>query len=118
MSVLADGRAASDPSVAAVCAIFATVFERLTSGVVSAEQANATKEEAYRTLAEAGDDEGLALYWWSVATEHWFALDATETIAASERGLLHMRRAGKRSRFEVELVWLVRSASVLGPMHG
>ncbi|HEY6075280.1 MAG TPA: adenylate/guanylate cyclase domain-containing protein, partial [Gaiella sp.] len=117
MSVLADGRAASDPSVAAVCAIFATVFERLTSGVVSAEQANATKEEAYRTLAEAGDDEGLALYWWSVATEHWFALDATETIAASERGLLHMRRAGERSRLEVELVWLVRSASVLGPMH-
>ena len=116
MSVLADGRAASDPSVAAVCAIFATVFERLTSGVVSAEQANATKEDAFRTLAEAGDDEGLALYWWSVATEHWFALDATETIAASERGLLHMRRAGKRSRFEVELVWLVRSASVLGPM--
>ena len=117
MSVLAEGRAASDPSIAAVCAIFATVFERLTSGVRSVEQADATKEDAYRALAEAGDDEGLALYWWSVATDHWFALNATETIAASERGLEYMRRAGKRSRFEVELIWLVRSASVLGPMH-
>ncbi|HET8969316.1 MAG TPA: hypothetical protein VFN06_07805, partial [Gaiellaceae bacterium] len=117
MSVLADGRAASDPSIAAVCAIFSTVFERLTSGVLSVEQVDATKEDAYRALAEAGDDEGLALYWWSVANEHWFALNATETMAASERGLEHMRRAGKRSRFEVELIWLVGSASVLGPMH-
>src|SRR4026209_1599715 len=42
-------------------------------------------------------------------------LNATETIAACERGLEHLARIGKGGRIEVELVWLNRAGYVLGP---
>jgi class 3 adenylate cyclase/tetratricopeptide (TPR) repeat protein len=115
-SVLADASKASDPVIGAVSVILTTVFDTLTTGTLNADERHATKEAAYRVLADANDDEGLAIYWWTVATEHWFQLNATETIAAAERGLEHIRRPERPSRFEVEFVWLIRSASVLGPM--
>ena len=115
-TALSDASDASDPVIAAVSSVLLTVFSALEKGALSGDERDAQRSEAYRVLSQAGDDEGLALYWWTVATEHWFRLNATETIAASERGLEHLRRSDRRGRFEVEFMWLIRSASVLGPM--
>ena len=116
-SVLADASTANDRVIAAIATCLASIFAALKSGSLSTDDRQATRQEAYEVLADAGDDWGLGLYWWTVATEHWFRLNATETIAASERGLEHLRRAGVRGGpYEVDLHWLIRAASVLGPM--
>ena len=77
------GRAASDPVSLRSARLFADACSTVsTSGVVSAEQAHATEEEALSNLDEAGDDVGLALYWRSVAdTSTGVRLSATETGA-------------------------------------
>jgi class 3 adenylate cyclase/tetratricopeptide (TPR) repeat protein len=114
-AVLAEARAAIDPVVAAVSGVVGHTFDALRMGSRSAEEGEARRTAAFEVLEAAGDDEALALYWWSVATEHWFTLNATETIAAGERGLEHLARIGRGGRIEVELVWLIRAAYVLGP---
>jgi class 3 adenylate cyclase/tetratricopeptide (TPR) repeat protein len=113
-AVLAEARAATDPVVAAVSGVVGHTFDALRMGHRSAEEREARQTAAFQVLEAAGDDEALALYWWSVATEHWFTLNATETIAACERGLEHLP-PGKGGRVEVELVWLNRAGYVLGP---
>ena len=114
-AVLAEARAATDPVVAAVSDVVGHTFDALRMGHRSAEGREARQRAVFEILEAAGDDEALALYWWSVATEHWFTLNATETIAACERGLEHLARIGKGGRIEVELVWLNRAGYVLGP---
>jgi class 3 adenylate cyclase/tetratricopeptide (TPR) repeat protein len=114
-AVLAEARGAADPVVAAVSDVVGHTFDALRMGNRSAEGREARQTAAFDALQAAGDDEALALYWWSVATEHWFTLNATETIAASERGLEHLARIGRRGRVEAELVWLIRAGYVLGP---
>ena len=114
-AVLAEARAATDPVVAAVSDVVGHTFDALRMGRRSAEGQEARQTAAFDVLEAAGDDEALALYWWSVATEQWFTLNATETIAACELGLEHLARAGKGGRIEVELVWLNRASYVLGP---
>jgi tetratricopeptide (TPR) repeat protein len=115
-AALSDAAEASDPVLAAVSTVLLTVFSALEKGGYGSDERDARRRTAYSVLSEAGDDEGLAFYWWTVATEHWFQLHATETISACERGLEHLRRSGTRGRFEVEFMWLIRSGSVLGPM--
>jgi tetratricopeptide (TPR) repeat protein len=114
-AVLAEARAATDPVVAAVCDVVGHTFDALRMGSRRTEEREARQTAAFDVLEAARDDEALALYWWSVATEHWFTLNATETIAACERGLEHLARIGKGGRVEVELVWLTRAGYVLGP---
>jgi len=114
-AVLAEARGATDPVVAAVSGVVGHTFDALRMGSRSTEERETRQRAAFGVLEAAGDDEALALYWWSVATEHWFMLNATETIAACERGLEHLARIGKGGRVEVELVWLTRAGYVLGP---
>jgi class 3 adenylate cyclase/tetratricopeptide (TPR) repeat protein len=115
-SVLVDASTANDRVIAAIATCLEGIFAALKSGALSTDERQAARQEAFEVLAEAGDDWGLAVYWWAVATEHWFRLKATETIAASERGLEHLRRSGDRGPYEADLHWLTRAASVLGPM--
>ncbi len=61
---------------------------------IGADERRALREGARVVLEEAGHDEGLALYWWGVALEAWFSLQATETATACERSLAHNARAG------------------------
>ena len=114
-AVLAEARGATDPVVAAVSGVVGHTFDALRMGSRSTEERETRQRAAFEILEAAGNDEALALYWWSVATEHWFMLNATETIAACERGLEHLARIGKGGRVEVELVWLTRAGYVLGP---
>jgi class 3 adenylate cyclase/tetratricopeptide (TPR) repeat protein len=58
------------------------------------EQRAQWREEARAVFEEAGDDYGLAQYWWSMHMEAWFGLRAHEAAAACERMLEHLDRSG------------------------
>ena len=115
-TVLVDASNASDRVVAAVATCLEGIYAALRTGALSTDERQVARQEAFEVLTDAGDDWGLAVYWWAVATEHWLRLNATETIAASERGLEHLRRSRNSGPYEADLHSLVRSASVLGPM--
>jgi class 3 adenylate cyclase len=59
------------------------------------EQRQAWRNEARAVFEELGDENGLALYWWSTSMESWFGLQAQETQQACERALEHLDRSGE-----------------------
>jgi tetratricopeptide (TPR) repeat protein len=100
--------------VSAVAAIVGSTIDFLTAGTLTADERRSNLEAARSVLEAAGHDEGLGLYWWSVAGETWARLRAAETAAACEQGLLHFERAGVYGRSD-DLIWWIRSALVNGP---
>ncbi|HUF01940.1 MAG TPA: adenylate/guanylate cyclase domain-containing protein [Gaiellaceae bacterium] len=115
-AVLSGAVTADDPVIAAIAAVVSATLDFTMAGRMSADERRARREEARLVLEAAGHEEGLALYWWSVASEHWVGLQAAQTIAACERGLDHLARASAYGRTD-ELVWWIRSACTFGPMH-
>ncbi|MEP7224455.1 MAG: adenylate/guanylate cyclase domain-containing protein, partial [Actinomycetota bacterium] len=112
--VITQARASIDPVVAAIAAIVGSTIDFLTAGSLSVDERRSNLEAARAVLEAAGHDEGLGLYWWSVAGETWVRLRAAETAAACEQGLLHFERAGVYGRSD-DLIWWIRSALVNGP---
>jgi tetratricopeptide (TPR) repeat protein len=113
-TVLAEAGTSTDPVVSAVAAIVGSTIDFLTAGTLTADERRSNLEAARSVLEAAGHDEGLGLYWWSVAGETWARLRAAETAAACEQGLLHFERAGIYGRSD-DLIWWIRSALVSGP---
>ncbi|MBA2643588.1 MAG: tetratricopeptide repeat protein [Actinobacteria bacterium] len=72
-------------------------------------------EEAGQILEGAGNAEGLALYWQSVAFEAWIRCRAAECAAASERSIAHAKLAESGRRVRDNLVWIC-ACYALGPM--
>jgi class 3 adenylate cyclase/tetratricopeptide (TPR) repeat protein len=54
----------------------------------------AWRNEARTVFESTHDGYGLAMYWWSLACESWFALRAGESVKACERALEHLGRSG------------------------
>jgi tetratricopeptide (TPR) repeat protein len=115
-SLLADARQSADPLIAARAALVENVADNLTEGVLTSAERVSRRDAARDVLEAAGDDEGLALYWWSYAGEMWNSCRAEETTVACEHGLVHARAAGRFGRID-DFMWWIRSAYVFGPAH-
>ncbi|MBA2641629.1 MAG: AAA family ATPase [Actinobacteria bacterium] len=114
-AVFVEARRASNPVTRALVALNEAIFA-LAGGPsgVGADERRALREEARAVLEEAGHDEGVALYWWSVALEAWFALHAAETASACEQALAHLERAGG-TRLEIPVRARLLSTFPFGP---
>jgi len=95
-------------------AVLETRPEHATSGWRSGE-GREKRDLARVELEGAGHDEGLALYWATVAREAWFRCRAEETAAACELALAHAERAGSPRRAREAASWMSIS-SVFGPI--
>jgi tetratricopeptide (TPR) repeat protein len=113
-ALLAEAKQAVDPAVAAMATIVDDVLDSVSAGTLTREERRGRREAAYHLLEAAGDDEGLALYWWAVAGESWNLCRAAEATAASERGLDHVARAGRKGRTDDFTLWTA-VAYVYGP---
>jgi class 3 adenylate cyclase/tetratricopeptide (TPR) repeat protein len=113
-AALARARLAADPVIAATATVIESSFDFLGAGSISTDVRLARLDDAYQVLSAAEDDEALGYYYWGLAGERWVSLQAQETVAACERGLVHFRRAGIHRRTD-DLLWWVRSAYVFGP---
>ena len=113
-SLLEASRGATDPVVRAMASAMGPVIDLVTVGALSADERRSIREDARAVLEAAGHDEGLALYWWSVAGELWNACRAEEAVAAAEHGLRHCALSGVRGRTD-DFEWWIRSANVFGP---
>jgi DNA-binding SARP family transcriptional activator/tetratricopeptide (TPR) repeat protein len=71
-------------------------------------------ERAIAVFEDLGDELGLARAWRLVAQAHYLDRRAGESVEASERALLHVRRAGDRFE-ETEIVTWLSVALGLGP---
>ena len=90
-------RRPGDPRAIATVAQAIDVLSDGSSARGAEARARPRRGGARDVLEAADDDDGLALYWWSVGYEYWVALRAAETVAACERGLEHARAPGARS---------------------
>ena len=113
-TLLAEAKEAVDPAVAAMATIVDDVLDSVSAGTRTLEERRERREEAFRILDVACDDEGLALCWWAVAGESWYLCRAADTTAASERGLEHLARAGVKTRTDDFTMWTA-VANVYGP---
>jgi class 3 adenylate cyclase/tetratricopeptide (TPR) repeat protein len=113
-AALARARLAADPVIAATATVIESSFDFLGAGSIPTDVRLARLDDAYQVLSAAEDDEALGYYYWGLAGERWVSLQAQETVAACERGLVHFRRAGIHRRTD-DLLWWVRSAYVFGP---
>ena len=93
-AVLVGARGASDPVTRALVALNEAIGALAAPSGIGADERRALREEARAVLEAAGHDAGLALYWWGVALEAWFALHAAETAVACEQALAHLEKAG------------------------
>ncbi len=93
-AVLAEARGASDPVTRALVTLNEAIWALVTASDIGADERRTLREEARAVLEGVGHDEGLALYWWGVALEAWFALHAAETAVTCERALAHLEKAG------------------------
>ena len=86
------------------------------SGVAAIDARAAWREEARQIFEEAGDDNGLALYWWSVAWDAWNQCHAEDTAEACRRALGHLQRAGaSHGRVAVSVRERLLATYVFGP---
>jgi class 3 adenylate cyclase/tetratricopeptide (TPR) repeat protein len=113
--LLAEASRSLDPVVSARATIVETVSDILTEGTLTTDERHRRRETAREALEAAGDDEGLALYWWSAAGELWNSCRAEETAVACEHGLVHARASGRLGRID-DFTWWIRTAYVYGPM--
>ncbi|MBA3434312.1 MAG: AAA family ATPase [Actinobacteria bacterium] len=113
-TVLAEARSSSDPVTHALVLLNDSIWSLVEGVRVSADQRHAWREEARAVLEDARHDEGLALYWWSVALEAWFGLRVHETADACERALAHAEKIGAARLANVVRSRLL-SSYVVGP---
>jgi class 3 adenylate cyclase/tetratricopeptide (TPR) repeat protein len=113
-ALLESATRADDSLVSAMATIVADIFDFATKGTLTTDERAARREQAHAALEAAGHHEGLALYWWSVAGEHWNGCRAGEAVVASEQGLVHTAQTGKLGRAE-DLTWWICAAKVFGP---
>ena len=76
------------------------------------------KEAAREIFERAGDDYGLALYWWRLAWVAWGNVHCAEAQKATELGLECLERAGLfHGHLADRLRSLLANASMFGPTH-
>jgi len=92
--VVAGAKEAVDPRTRALAIVTMAGWALTGHHSLPFEQRQAWRDEARTVFEEAGDDYGLALYWWSTAMESWFGLRARETAEACERALSHLELSG------------------------
>ena len=111
--VLAEASAALDPVVRAIAAIRETIEFDVGGPTFEARQAK--REKARVILEEAGHDEGLSLYWSSVAFEALLRCKAKEQVEACERSIAHAKLAGIERHIQGSMA-LMGGGYVFGPM--
>jgi class 3 adenylate cyclase/tetratricopeptide (TPR) repeat protein len=112
--VLVEARESRDPVFRAVVSILEANLG-LTAGAMTLAERAQRREEAWAVLEEAGRDEGLALYWWSVGREAWFGCRTMEAATAFELTVEYAERAGARRLLHEAVGW-VGVSCLLGPM--
>ena len=112
--LLEDGRAAANPVVSAMSGIVDDILDILTTSTLTREQRAERREEAREVIEAAGDDRGLALYWWAVAGESWHACLTEDAVEGCEKALRHLERCGAHGQKD-DLVSWIAAACVLGP---
>jgi class 3 adenylate cyclase len=111
--VLAAALTSPDPVLRARGKVAEFEVSQLLGGRAS-EPRKAEREEARAVLEAAGDDVGLARYWWSVGYDGWAACRAEQALASWERGRRHAEAAGAQGLAR-ELESRVPSCLILGP---
>ena len=96
LDVLLQAREAVDPGTRAHAAVSLATMRLYTGHASSLEDSEAWRDEARAVFEEAGDEYGLARYWWSVAMDRWNRMRVQETAEAAERALAHLEHAGER----------------------
>jgi class 3 adenylate cyclase/tetratricopeptide (TPR) repeat protein len=114
-AVLEEARGAADPVVRAIVAILEATLELVDAGESTSADRQAKLDDAREILEHAGHDEGLWLYWWSVAFEAWLSCKATECAEASERSVTHAKLAGIERHLHRTMGWLC-GCYVFGPL--
>jgi class 3 adenylate cyclase/tetratricopeptide (TPR) repeat protein len=71
-------------------------------------------EEAIPTLAELGDEIGLATAWEAIAIAHWMLLRCGATMEALKNAVEHARRIGAEAQVIENQTWIC-AASIQGP---
>jgi class 3 adenylate cyclase/tetratricopeptide (TPR) repeat protein len=107
--LLDDARAAEDELTRARAAVTLAIVR----------QQGVEREDEIRAVFErAGDDSGLALYWWSVAWVAWGQTRVVETAQACELALSCLGRAGMLHGYLADFIRArLSSAYVFGPTH-
>jgi class 3 adenylate cyclase/tetratricopeptide (TPR) repeat protein len=115
LDLLDDALLASDPLTRAHALVARATW---ISAWHSDDQQVAAREEARVIFAEAGNDYGLGLYWWSVAWDAWNRCRAEETAEASRHALRHLERAGaSHGRIAVSVRQRLVASYQFGPIH-
>jgi class 3 adenylate cyclase/tetratricopeptide (TPR) repeat protein len=116
LSLLASVQSTPRQDIRALVTLVHDTLDVFTAGSVTPDVRSRRRSEARQVLEEAGDDEGLGVYWWSVAAEHWLANRAAETLAAGEEGLRYFERAGTRVLWAGDLEHFTQAAYIFGPL--
>jgi tetratricopeptide (TPR) repeat protein len=82
------------------------------------QQPLAGRDAIREAFERAGDDYGLALYWWSVAWDAWSRVCCAETAVACQHALMCLARAGlERGRVADSVRVRLVTTYVFGPIH-
>ena len=108
-----DLRAANDP-VDRARGVLAEVEVSAFEGDTTAEWRSARRAEARPVLESAGDDLGLARYWYGEGFEHWGACRSAPAVECWEHGLRHAE-AGAMEGIGRELRARILAGVLLGP---
>ena len=93
--VLSAASEAADPRTRARAMVLMSTWALTGSQDWPAEKRDAWRNEARAVFDDLGDDYGMALYWWGVALEAWFALRARAAADAYESALAHLDRSDR-----------------------
>ncbi len=109
---------AVDPLTRAHAAVSMASMRLSTGQAGSFEDSEAWRDEALAVFEGAGDEYGLARYWWSVAMDRWTRLLVQETAAACENALAHLEHVGERGARLRRMIGSRRGTAYhAGPMH-
>jgi class 3 adenylate cyclase/tetratricopeptide (TPR) repeat protein len=114
-AVLSEASNASAPATRALAALERSIWSLAATSDLGGDERRALREEARAVLEKAGREDGLALYWWAVALEAWFALHAAETAVACEQALAHIEKAGG-TRLVIQVRARLLSSYTFGPI--
>jgi tetratricopeptide (TPR) repeat protein len=109
LEILAEASAAEDEQIRARAAVTRAILR---------QQPVAGGEAVRETFERAGDEYGLALYWWSMAWDAWARVLVAETAEACELALACLARAGlERGRVADSIRARLVSTYIFGPIH-
>jgi ATP/maltotriose-dependent transcriptional regulator MalT len=114
IQILESALQSGDASVRAHARVQQAFLRLFTDASVTSDDLRASAADAISVFERLGDDVGLARAWRLDAQAHYLARRAAGCVEASERALVHARRAGDAFEIHEIVEWLAVSLN-LGP---